>query len=304
VSGTTRRLVARRSSFYRARSDETVARIINEHPALFRPVPIIGAACGLRQGEIFGLAAEDIDYDAQVIHVRRQVKKLGAAHVFAMPKNDRERDVPLPEWAGQTLQVFTAAQRQAPYSLPWEKPDGRPTNVNLLFRWTDDLHVRARGYDELIWKPALAAVGVIPAPTTDKRGRRRRHNTDRKTGMHALRHYYASVCLADGVSIRDLAEFLGHSDPAFTPRIYAHPMPSSHERARRAIDARMFRPRARLGRNKHGTEPLMRQPTALPLSSNRTAWALPNRASDAKIHPEWVGLRVGVFQEALSRVTR
>ncbi len=62
--------------------------------------------------------------------------------------------------------------------------------------------------------------------------------------MHALRHYYASVTLSDGVSIRDLAEFLGHADPAFTLRIYAHFMPSSHERARKAIDARMFRPRA------------------------------------------------------------
>lgn len=125
--------------------DETVLAIIDRHPPLFRPVPIVAAACGLRQGELFGLAAEDIDYTAELIHVRRQVKKLGAAAVFALPKSDRERVVPLPAWAAQTLRVFTATHKPEPYSLPWEKPTGPLHTVNLLFRWTDDKHIRARG---------------------------------------------------------------------------------------------------------------------------------------------------------------
>lgn len=58
--------------------------------------------------------------------------------------------------------------------------------------------------------------------------------------MHALRHYYAS----EGVSIRKLAEYLGHSDPGFTLRTYIHMLPDSHERAINAIDGRHFRPRA------------------------------------------------------------
>jgi integrase len=224
-------------------ADETVARIIDGHPPQFRPIPVVGAGSGLRQGEIFGLAEDDIDYDEQVIHVRRQVKKLGSSFVFALPKNDRERTVPLPDWLAQTIRVHSAAHKPRPYSLPWEKPDGRPVTVNLLFRWTDDKHIRARGYDELVWKPALATAGVIPPPKKDGRGRRR-FVTDRTTGMHALRHYYASVTLADGVNIKELAEYLGHADPGFTLRLYAHMLPSSHERARKAIDARMFKPRA------------------------------------------------------------
>jgi integrase len=50
--------------------------IIDHHPLPFRPVPVIAAGCGLRQGELFGLAEEDLDYDAKVIHVRRQLKNL------------------------------------------------------------------------------------------------------------------------------------------------------------------------------------------------------------------------------------
>ena len=54
--------------------------------------------------------------------------------------------------------------------------------------------------------------------------------------MHALRHFYASTLLAQGVSIKELAEYLGHSDPGFTLRTYTHLVPSSYERARLAID--------------------------------------------------------------------
>ena len=71
-----------------------------------------------------------------------------------------------------------------------------------------------------------------------------KYANDRRDGMHALRHYYASVLLAEGVSIRELAEYLGHSDPGFTLRTYIHMLPDSHERAIKAIDGRHFRPRA------------------------------------------------------------
>ncbi len=45
--------------------------------------------------------------------------------------------------------------------------------------------------------------------------------------MHALRHFYASVLLDAGESIKAVSQYLGHSDPALTLRVYAHLMPSS-----------------------------------------------------------------------------
>jgi integrase len=92
----------------------------------------------------------------------------------------------------------------------------------------------------VIWKPALAAAGLIPEPTKDARGRRR-FVTDRRTGLHALRHSYASITLADGVNVKELAEYLGHHDPGFTLRLYTHMLPLSFDRARRAVDNRMLR---------------------------------------------------------------
>src|SRR5262249_46641365 len=59
----------------RAWSDESLYGVIDSHSTLFRPIPIVGAGCGLRQGEVFGVAREDIDADEQLLHVRRQIKK-------------------------------------------------------------------------------------------------------------------------------------------------------------------------------------------------------------------------------------
>jgi integrase len=42
---------------------------------------------------------------------------------------------------------------------------------------------------------------------------------------------------ADGVSIRALADYLGHTDHGFTLRVYTHLMPADEDRARQAIDA-------------------------------------------------------------------
>jgi integrase len=63
-------------------------------------------------------------------------------------------------------------------------------------------------FNKSIWHHAFVRAGL------DQRRR--------ADGMHALRHFYASAFLAQGVSIKELAEYLGHSDPGFTLRTYTH----------------------------------------------------------------------------------
>jgi hypothetical protein len=53
--------------------------------------------------------------------------------------------------------------------------------------------------------------------------------------------------LAGGVSIRELAEYLGHADSAFTLRVYAHLLPSSHDRARAVINDQFGHPMTATG---------------------------------------------------------
>ena len=92
----------------------------------------------------------------------------------------------------------------------------------FVFTERDGGLVNRDRYNRDVWKPALRAAGIEPS---------------REYGMHALRHYYASVLLDAGESVRALAAYLGHEDPGFTLRTYTHLMPTSEDRARRAVDA-------------------------------------------------------------------
>jgi integrase len=118
----------------------------------------------------------------------------------------------------------------AEITLPWKVAGGPMVTKKLVFIAPRGRHVWRTSLNEEAWKPALAAAGVIPVP---ERGRP--FAESRENGMHALRHFYASVLLDAGESIKALAEYLGHSDPGLTLRVYAHLMPSSQERTRKAV---------------------------------------------------------------------
>jgi integrase len=224
-------------------SDDQVAAVIDAHPEDQRLIPVLMAGTGMRIGEVLGLDIADFDFTGHVLHVRRQLKKLGPAYVWALPKNDLERDVPLSGWVEAATLAFISQHPPRPLGLPWETEEGAQQSHKILFRWpTDDQLVRYRLYSEQTWKPALAAAEIIPVPTADRRGRRR-YRTTRKEGPHQLRHYFASIMLTDGATIPELAIILGHHDPAFTLRVYGHMQPGRDERVRAIIDRRMFRPR-------------------------------------------------------------
>jgi integrase len=235
----------RRFSQVVAWSDDTVEAIIEAHPQQFRLLPIIGSATGLRQGELFGLAIEDFDFEARVIRVRRQVKILRRKYVFALPKNDKERIVPMSAALAQLVKEHIERFGGTTISLPWERTDGKVQDHDLIFIWSNGKAISAGLYNLVVWKPALVVAGVLPPPVKDNRGRRRFKN-DGTAGMHALRHYFASITLADGVNIKELSEYLGHYDPGFTLQMYTHMLPSSYYRARVAVDRRLGRLASRL----------------------------------------------------------
>lgn len=188
----------------------------------FRLAVIIGAGCGLRQSEILGLSTEDIDRDSMVIHVRRQIRMVERQIVFALPKGGKTRVVPL---SCAVLDHITAHLKDFPPSkitLPWDNPDGEPVTTDLLITGEDGRLYSGDLFNKVIWQGAFRSAGLVYRKRAD--------------GMHALRHFFASTLLSQGVSVKELAAYLGHSDPGFTLRTYTHLVPSSYERARTAID--------------------------------------------------------------------
>jgi integrase len=165
-------------------SDQVVSCLIDSHPDMLRALPELAASCGMREGELFGIAFEDFDFDEKIVKVRRQIKNLGGSYVFALPKSDRERIIPLADWTITAIQRHVDKYVPRPCTLPWEKLTGKPHTYNVLFRWhTDDGYVKARNYSETVWKPALVKAGLIPEPGVDRLGRRR-YVTTRREGVH------------------------------------------------------------------------------------------------------------------------
>ena len=98
--------------------------------------------------------------------------------------------------------------------MPWHEPGserrhGKPVTAHLLFTSRQGGAVNPSTFNTTGWRPARLAAGIAQSAA-------------RGAGLHALRHYYASVLLAGGVDVRALSEYLGHHDPGFTLRVYAH----------------------------------------------------------------------------------
>ncbi len=199
---------------------EQVAAVAAELPDRYAALAVAGAGLGLRQGELFGLAVGDVDFLRGVVHVCRQVKIVGNRQAFALPKGGRQRDVPLAETVALRLAAHLQAWPPVEVTLPWS-PSGQPETARLVFSTRERTALHRGFVNRHVWKPALVAAEVTAS---------------RDNGMHALRHHYASVLLEDGVSVKALAEYLGHADPGFTLRVYAHVMPASEDRARAAVD--------------------------------------------------------------------
>jgi len=132
---------------------------------------------------------------------------VGGQLVLAPPKGRKVREVPLAE----TVAIALAERLRL---FP-------PGADELVFTSREHKPLNRTHYNPYVWKPALRKAGVEPT---------------RANGMHALRHFYASVLLDAGESIRALADYLGHTDPGFTLRVYTHLIPASEARSRKAID--------------------------------------------------------------------
>ncbi|WP_042370268.1 tyrosine-type recombinase/integrase [Streptacidiphilus neutrinimicus] len=212
---------------------ERVAAVIEGLPDRFQAGGKVGIGCGLRQGEIFALADDSIDFKGGWIHVNAQIRFVGKTMVFALPKGQKIRSVPMSRGLALALKAHMKAFPPVEVTLPWDEAEGDPRTLRLLFVDPKGNAYNRSVFNQGDWKRALVHAGVIPPRTTGSQY----FQAAPEDGMHALRHTYASAQLEGGTNIKALAVYLGHSDPGFTLRTYTHLMPSSEGRSRDAADA-------------------------------------------------------------------
>ncbi len=179
------------------------------------PLVTVAASTGLRQGELLGLAWNDLDTDAGTLTVRRSLARAhGGGWTLAEPKTSRSRrtiDLPTAARSALTRQRELQDAARAAAGTAWQDSDG------LVF--TDAVGRSLRGSDvNHAFHRLLNAAGLPSVP------------------FHGLRHSAATAMLAAGVSLKTVSDHLGHSTIVVTADRYAGVTPTLRREARDAMD--------------------------------------------------------------------
>ncbi len=169
-----------------------------------RAAIVVDAGTGLRQGELFGLTVDRIDFLRRTLRVDRQLwSPRGGPPHFAPPKTRNSyRTIALSPLVADTLSAHLAAFGPGPDGHVFTIEAGRPVS-------------RTRG--SVAMRDARTAAGLGPVT------------------WHDLRHHHASVLLSEGVSPALVAERLGHTMVTLMGT-YAHVIRSDEDRVRAIVD--------------------------------------------------------------------
>jgi integrase len=196
---------------------EDVEALLEALPARYRALAVVGAGAGLRQGEAFGLTVPNIDFlRGREIRVRQQLKHLAPdpPYLGRTKTPSSVRAVPV----GDT--VLHALARHLEQFPAVTELVGHPSGQPELLVFTDDRGDPLRGNRfARVWGRARRDAGLPDGVT-----------------FHDLRHYFASLLIHKGLSVKAVQEALGHKTATETLNTYGHLWPDDAGLTRRAVD--------------------------------------------------------------------
>lgn len=167
---------------------------------------------GMRLSELLGLTWADVDFDAGVIHVRKQLALDGSRVEPKTP--EAVRDVDIMAALGTTLREhWLASDFKRPTQFVFSTKVGTPRDPGNVSKRT--------------------LAGAVKRAKLDGAGRPHLR-------FHDLRHTAASLLIAEGLDVVYVSRQLGHADPAITLKVYAKLFDRVRhaEKAKAALEAR------------------------------------------------------------------
>lgn len=185
------------AKFYtKSQIDELLEKIKSEP---LYPLIRLTALYGLRRSEALGLCWDCVNFEAETITIRRTVSKVTTVVAKDKTKNNSSRrSFPMTPDIKQLLLELQTQQEKDKKFFGKEYHD-----CDYVFRWPDG-------------RP------FSPDYVSDKFPRLLKANNMPKIRFHELRHSAASNLLSMGFSLKDVQEWLGHSDIKTTANIYGH----------------------------------------------------------------------------------
>lgn len=180
---------------------------------------LFGGFYGMRRSEIVGLKWSAIDFKNNVFYINHTITTPridGKVHIIAKDRAKNKsslRAMPLSPILAERLKILKARQKM------YREKFGNSYNK----KWLEYVMV-----DEL-------GNLILPDYITTAFARVLKKYGLRLIRFHDLRHTSASLLLKNGVSIKEIQDWLGHSDYKTTANIYAHLDPSSKKSSLTAL---------------------------------------------------------------------
>ena len=177
-------------------SNDQFLQLVKEVKNTFDEVPILlGAGCGLRRGEVFGLLWSNVDFNNKSITIEQSTVRFNK-NITKDPKNETsKRTIHIPDYVLDALLRYKNSLEYNP--KPNEKIMGsyRPQSYSERFK-------------NLLEKHGMKHIR-----------------------FHDLRHFNAVLMMNNGISDKVAAERLGHSNTTTLREIYQHVLTSADKDA-------------------------------------------------------------------------
>ena len=203
---------------------EQIVEALYQQPVVWRLLILGTFFGGFRRGEIVALEISDCDFRDGTITIDENIPmKINREYLIKTPKTQSSiRKVKMPKWYMAELEEYatkTWKRQMWEAGTRWKAPNGR----QFLFHRGDGLPFH---------------------PNTPTRWWREflKKNGFRHVKLHGLRHTSATFLLEQGITMKAVAERLGHKNESILTSTYSHVTKTMEERAAAEFDRFERRP--------------------------------------------------------------
>jgi integrase len=192
-----------------------VAALIDSAPAQYRALLHFCAGTGTRAREAFGVTVDRIDFLRRQVTIDRQLATRDGSISWKVPKTPSSvRTIPLDDGVTEAVAAHLATIGSPAKGLVFSTPKGKALDLHRAYG-----HAGSPG-----WFRKAARVAGLSEDIT----------------LHDLRHFYASLLIRNGASVKLVQARLGHKSAQETLDTYGHLWPDSDEQTRSILNEALF----------------------------------------------------------------